>query len=119
MSRGALLWYQSRDKNGSILLTIGANGKGWYKLSEMAPNFETYAKGSVPAIDSTPLEVEAEAQGIYSRLRDLTGSHREHNIGIMQARLKVLQKNIANGYADAYTGFEIAKTRRVLELLGA
>lgn len=75
-----------------------------------------YAKGTTPAFAPVEMTVEDEARGIARRVNESKGGEREYNIGILANEIRILERNIANGYSG--WGFRLSVLRRALELLG-
>jgi hypothetical protein len=76
-------------------------------------------KGHTPAVaDPVVLTVEEEAQGLARRIRRSDGGEYQHNLGAIMSELRILQRNVAKGYADTSNLFRIAVLEKTLELLG-
>jgi hypothetical protein len=82
------------------------------------PNYERYARAQTPAMDPSQhtVTVEDEAQALARRIRKNEGGQRQHDLGVLNAELRTLERNTANGYTG--WGFRIQVIKRTLELVG-
>jgi len=75
-------------------------------------------KAQTPAREGIRITVEDEAQGLARRIRTTSGGERLFNIGQIEAEIKILERNVENGYGAGW-GFRLAVLRRVVELVGS
>jgi hypothetical protein len=77
-------------------------------------NHEIYARGSTPAIEQEPTDLETEIELRARRIRRLYPGDRLHAQAALQSRIRTMEKNIAQGYREYIDAVEVEK--RVLEL---
>jgi hypothetical protein len=79
-----------------------------------------YAKGTTPAFDPVELDVDTEARGIVRGLKHLPAYSGEwqFHVGRLENEIRLIERNVARGYGDAWYGFRLSVLRRALELLG-
>jgi predicted nucleic acid-binding protein len=75
---------------------------------------ELYARSTTPAIEQEPTPIEDEIQARVRRIRRLSTGDRLYAQSQLASRIKVMERNIANGYREYIPALEVEK--RVLEL---
>lgn len=78
-------------------------------LNEQGRNMARYVKGNVPAITQEPTDIEDEIQSRVRKLRRLSPGDRLHAQSAIAARIKTMERNIANGYREYIDALAVEK----------
>ena len=89
-------------------------------MSESVDFTKVGQKAQTPATNPSvhDVTVEDEAQARAAAIKKASSGEISWHIGKLHGDLKRAEHNVALGYADAFNGYQIAVTRRILELLG-